>query len=205
MPSRTFGTAAGFDVWLKAQLVQDTEIVRKAATESVVWGERNAVALTNKRGAVDQGLFKLSWTTAIAVRDKGAELRNDAPYADIIERGRRPGRPGPPLQPIIGWVNRKLRGGITGQYRFARRLALGLAAGSPGSRSFKRAAVRSVRETFGREESGVNAAVIFRAMAIRDAIHIRGTKPRFILRDTWRAMIPRWKAETMRRLRSNKR
>ncbi|MCI0347588.1 MAG: hypothetical protein L0221_19475 [Chloroflexi bacterium] len=91
---------------LVEQLRRDTDLVRLVALESTLFGEAHAVALTNKENLVDRGFFKLSWKHGST--KLGAELRNDAPYGPVIEHGRRPGRPGPPLEPIQAWVNRKL-------------------------------------------------------------------------------------------------
>lgn len=195
--------AKDFAAWLSKRLAEDTEIVRKSALEALVRGEAQAVRRTTEVGAVDQGQFRLAWNAR--ARPDGAELRNDAPYAAVIERGRRPGRPGPPLAPIFAWVNRKLRGEIRGNYRFAKRLAIGLAKGGPGSRSFKRAAVAYVKAEFGPEERGVTAGTWAAAMNIRDAIHIRGTKPRWILRDTMRQSKIWFQREAVRRLRAKAR
>ena len=202
-----------FEAFILRQLVEDTEIVRKAALEAVVWGERRAVKITNEVGAVDQGLFKQSWTHAVGLKDKAAELRNDAPYAGIIERGRRPGRPGPPLLPIVGWVKRKFGGEIRGQLRFAKRLALGLQSGGAGakftgpiSQKVLRAKRRDARNALSDEFAlGEGTRVLYIALHVREAIHVRGTKPKWILRRTYAEMKPRFKAEAIRRLRSNKR
>lgn len=80
--------------------------LRAAAVEAVARGEAEAVRLTNADGLVDQGLYKASWKHRATLT--GGELRNDAPYAGVIEFGRRPGAPGPPYAPILEWVNRKL-------------------------------------------------------------------------------------------------
>lgn len=196
-------SASAFGAWLSKRLAEDTEIVRKSALDAVTRGEAHAVRRTTEVGAVDQGQFRQAWTTR--ARSDGAELRNDAPYAAVIERGRRPGRPGPPLAPIFAWVNRKLRGQIQGNYRFAKRLAIGLAKGGPGSRSWKRAAVAHVKAEFGPEERAVTAGAWGAAMAIRDSIHARGTKPRWILRDTMRLAKPWFQREAVRRLRAKAR
>jgi hypothetical protein len=194
--------ASQFTAWLSKRLQADTQIVREAALETCLWGEAAAVKRTNAVDAVDQGQFKLSWNHgAIPL---GAEVRNDAPYAGVIERGRRPGRPGPPLAPILAWVNRKLKGEIRQNYRFAKRLALGL-AGAKQTPKARAQARRDVRAAFGTEAQGVDQGALQAARTIRDAIHARGTKPRWILRDTMREMKPRFKREALRRLRSRKR
>jgi len=152
--------AKDFARWLQARIAADTEIVRLSALEACAQGEALAVKRTNEVGAVDQGQFRLAWNHR--ARRDGAELRNDAPYAAVIERGRRPGRPGPPLAPIFAWVNRKL---------------------VPNGQVDPKAAF----------------AV---AMGIKRAIHIRGTKPRWILRDTMRLIKPAFQREAVRRLRA---
>lgn len=191
-----------FESWLRKQLVQDTEIVRKAGLEAVQWGLGRAVKVTDEVGAVDQNLFKQSWVATSITN--GAELRNDAPYAGIIERGRRPGRPGPPLAPILAWAKRKLGGEIKGNYRFAKRLALGL-AGAKGTRKARADARRDVRSAFGTDAEGTAKGIYAAAVAIRRSIHVRGIKPKWILRRTFAEMKPRFKNEALRRLRSNKR
>ena len=210
MPSITI-TGSQFEAAIRRQLEIDTEVVRKAALEATKWGERRAVRITNEVGAVDQGAFKLGWTTAVGISDKAAELRNDTPYAGIIERGRRPGRPGPPLAPIFAWVSRKLVGNIRQKYRFAKRAAKAEGdafAGPLSPRAYRARRAenrRRIRDQFGSEQNGVTAGIWGAAMNIRDAIHARGTKPRWILRRTYAEMKPIFKAEAMRRLRSNKR
>lgn len=192
-------TAAQFPAAIAQRLKQDTAMMERVALETAQRSLADAVKETNAADAVDLGFYKLSWGAHAVPR--GAVLENTAPYAAVLEYGRRPNRPGPPLQPIIAWVNRKMRGGITGQYRAAKAIALGLATWQPGSRSFHAAAKRHVRETFGREESAVNASVIFVAMRVRDAIHARGTKPRRILQKVVVRMGPRFRDAAVRELR----
>lgn len=192
-------TASQFPAAIREQLKADTALVERVALEVAQRSLAAAVRETNEAGAVDLGFYKLSWSASPV--PGGAELGNSAPYAAVIEYGRRPGRPGPPLQPIIAWVNRKMRGDITGQYRAAKAIALGLATWQPGSRSFHAAAKRHVRDTFGRQESGVNAAVIARAIAVRDAIHYRGTRPRRILHAVAIGMFFRFREASVRELR----
>ena len=116
--------------------------------------ETRAVQLTDKAGAVVDGLYKGSWRTARV--PGGHEVRNDAPYAAVLELGRRPGQPGPPLDPIVEWVRKK-----------------GIVAGTLTKRGTARS--RLSRETVDE--------VMAAAKSIRWAIHVKGTKPRFIMRD----------------------
>lgn len=103
--------AKDFSRALRRRLNLDTEIVKRAALETVARGEADAVTTTKADGLVDQGQYLASWKHA-PIRE-GAELRNDSPHASTIEWGRRPGRPGPPYEPILRWVERKLVGNGT--------------------------------------------------------------------------------------------
>ena len=67
-----------------------------------------AIQITNRKRIVDQGAYKNGWKVR-KITD-GVVLANDAPYAGVIEFGRRAGAPGPPLAPIQEWVNRKFPG-----------------------------------------------------------------------------------------------
>lgn len=81
-----------------------------ATNEVAMRGMADAVATTNTENLVDLGTYKRGFRVVMA--SGGAQLRNDTPYAAVIEYGRRPNRPGPPLDPIRRWVERKL--GLTG-------------------------------------------------------------------------------------------
>jgi hypothetical protein len=83
-----------------------------AALEAAHAGVAGAIAATDEAGLVDLGTFKRGWDARPI--PGGAELFNDAPHAAAIEYGRRPGRPGPPLTPILAWVRRQLVGRSTG-------------------------------------------------------------------------------------------
>jgi hypothetical protein len=101
-------TAKDFPRVLRARLAKDTEVVRRAAIEVTARGVAEAVAETDRQGLVDQSQYRQSWKFYPLLN--GSELRNDAPYAGVIEYGRRKGRPGPPFKPIYEWVIRKLVG-----------------------------------------------------------------------------------------------
>ena len=57
-------------------------------------------------GAVNTGHYKRSWK--VEALPDGARLYNDAPYAAVIEYGRRPGARHPPLAAIRDWAMRRL-------------------------------------------------------------------------------------------------
>ena len=58
-------------------------------------------------GAVNYRNYLRSWKAERI--DNGATIYNEAPYAGIIEDGRRPGAKAPPREAIARWVQRKLR------------------------------------------------------------------------------------------------
>jgi hypothetical protein len=134
-----------FERVLRERVASDLRIAERAAADAAMRGVARAVQRTNELGLVDMGAYKSGW------KAEGATLRNDAPYAGVIEYGRRPGRPGPPLAPIREWVLRKL-----------------------------------VPEGAVAPEDAEGAA-----RAIRDAIHVRGTPPKYVLRD----LIPHLRAD----------
>jgi len=196
-----------FEGFLLRQLQEDTETARLVALETAQRGLYRAVKGTNSAGAVDRGQFKRSWVAAPT--PDGAELRNNAPYAGVIEYGRRPGRPGPPLAPIYEWVQRKLRGNIKAQFRIIRAVSLSSAlnmadrdaASREERRYFRKQARESVRKAFGSGDRAVDAAAQGIAMKIRDKIHSRGTKPRFILRKVVATMGDDFRQAAVRTLR----
>lgn len=91
---------------MRRRLAQNTKLAREAALETAARGEMLAVAETDDRDIIDRGRFKRGWSHAPT--PTGAVMGNDAPHALPVELGRRPGQPGPPLQPIVDWVRRKL-------------------------------------------------------------------------------------------------
>jgi hypothetical protein len=57
-------------------------------------------------GAVNTGYYKRAWK--LDALPDGARLYNQAPYAGVIEHGRRPNSAFPPLQAIEDWARRRL-------------------------------------------------------------------------------------------------
>ena len=64
---------------------------------------------TDRRDKVVDGQFKAAWT--VERTEGGWDVPNDAPYSGVIELGRRPGRPGPPYEPIREWVEKMVAAG----------------------------------------------------------------------------------------------
>jgi len=98
--------ASEFARVLEQRLRNDHAHLRLVALEVATRGEAEAVRRTDEAGLVDEGTFKRGWSSRRT--NGGAELGNEVPWAGVIEYGRRPGRPGPPLEPIREWVLRKL-------------------------------------------------------------------------------------------------
>jgi hypothetical protein len=79
--------------------------IKAAALDVAHEGVAEGVLLADALGVMDRGHYKLGFK-ARATRN-GAELRNDAPHAAVIEYGRRPGSRMPPVEAIRGWARRK--------------------------------------------------------------------------------------------------
>jgi len=99
-------TPKAFGAALRARIQADRRLMLQAALEAALWGEAQAVMKTDEMGVENEGHFKRSWKH-VPTHD-GAELVNDAPYAAVIEYGRRPGARPPPFGPILRWVELKL-------------------------------------------------------------------------------------------------
>lgn len=81
-----------------------------ALRRGVLSGALRCVGIMQVRGdaagVFDRGRFRQSW--AAWATTNGARLLNTAPYAPIIEEGRRPGARMPPPAVIERWAKRKL-------------------------------------------------------------------------------------------------
>lgn len=137
--------------------------------EAAMMGLAFAVQETDRKKAVDAGQYKRSWQARRMVG--GAELYNDAPYAGVIEYGRRPNSTPPPYAVILKWVRRK-----------------NLTPTPKPGRGRRRAATR-------RSKAELQASL---AWAIRASIAKRGIKGRFLLRATERRL-PGYVAVALRR------
>lgn len=98
--------AAAFGLALDQFMAGKTQALRDAALDAAVRAEQHAVGLTKELKAVDLGTYKKSW---YARRNgSGAEVGNSAPYAGVIEHGRRPGATKPRPEHLVEWVRRKM-------------------------------------------------------------------------------------------------
>ena len=153
--------------WLAKNKQGAVNAMRSAAerTKALYVGRMNA------QRAVDTGRakssFKVTWT------EEGATLSNEAPYFPVIDLGRRPNRPGPPLEPILQWVLRKRLVQVsTRRADFYRRQGLALPSHIRATRGATRAQVNRSGDLMKKARS--------LAFVIRRSIQRKGIKPREI-------------------------
>lgn len=98
-----------FGAVLRKRIADDTAKLQKTAVDELAAAVPVARAMAAAEGIDDLGGYSKGWR--VVPVPGGAELRNDAPHAAIVEYGRLPGKP-PPVRLLRGWVSRKL--GIDG-------------------------------------------------------------------------------------------
>jgi hypothetical protein len=103
---RVIVTSRSLPAALRKHFRQRQNELKAAAMDTAHRGVAEAVRLTNAAGLVDSGAYKRGFR--VRRSRAGPEVRNDNPYAAVIEHGRRPMRPGPPYAPILAWVQSKL-------------------------------------------------------------------------------------------------
>ena len=108
-------TPAGFAAHLGRYSKERRRQMKDAAYVVANRGIFEGAEVANKLGIVDRGTYKARFKTRRT--RMGAELRNDAPHAAVIEYGRSPGSTPPPAAALYGWIRRKmgLRGGAAHQ------------------------------------------------------------------------------------------
>lgn len=126
-----------------------------------------------KGSPVDQGFYKNAWkvTRRSLLGKTQTELRNDAPYAGVLESGTRPYWP--PFAPLFEWAKRK-----------AGDLALGGMV-SVGSQAFTKTKAGTLRYKgqASLEEDDLGGLHAF-VRAIQRKVAREGFKPKHILRQT---------------------
>jgi hypothetical protein len=106
--ARIVVTMERFPAALQRSLQDRRRLVAKVVALEICHRALNwAVRLVNAERIVDTGFYKKSFF--VRSTRNGAELVNTAPYAGVIEHGRRPRATMPPLDAIVEWVRRKLR------------------------------------------------------------------------------------------------
>lgn len=98
--------ASDFGRLIRAKLRRDKKKLQAAALDACNRAIPELIAATERAGLTDTNAFRDGWSAQPT--SDGAKVGNDAPHADAIEYGRRPGRPGPPIAPIRTWVERKI-------------------------------------------------------------------------------------------------
>lgn len=109
-------TAAQLGPTITRKLKEVNQGILRAVTNAAEFGKAASIKKTSDSGVVDRGLFKNSWD-AKTLRN-GAEIRNDCPYASVIEVGSRPHWA--PFKAIYGWARRKFGGDEVETRRIAR-------------------------------------------------------------------------------------
>lgn len=159
------------------QLIKDkTKELQVDALQVVQRGVHHAVALTDADRIADQGTYRRAW--AAKKIQGGAELRNDAPHAGVIEYGRRPGARRPPLEPILAWVRRR----FTADAIRERVLRMG----------------GTLRDVPRKKDIPAEQRMI--ALKIAAKIGKRGLKPHFVMRRARQAMQGWWRAAVRKRI-----
>lgn len=95
------------DLVIRGQLRADTKVAREVIAPEVAGEVVHEVQAIIRREDIEYlGNLRRLYTS----RDipKGAQIDGDAKYADVVERGRRPGSKPPPFMPIFRWVRIKL-------------------------------------------------------------------------------------------------
>lgn len=104
--------AAHLESWVAEQIQIDSAVLRDQVAAEVANRTLAEVALKSTTVASDTGEYARGWE-AQPTDDgwDGWDVFNTVPYSGVIELGRRPMRPGPPLAPILEYVRRKDLGG----------------------------------------------------------------------------------------------
>jgi hypothetical protein len=66
------------------------------------------VTATTQKKKVNTGFYRLAWKAERVSGASAVRVYNQAPYAGVIEYGRRPGARMPPVEPLARWAQRKL-------------------------------------------------------------------------------------------------
>lgn len=99
-------THKGWAKALRERLKDDVEVARLGAVDVAYIGLAKAEARTDDLDFEYTGAYRTSWE--VQRTKTGAKLVNLAPYAKVIEWGRRPGAKAPPPEVIQAWVRAKL-------------------------------------------------------------------------------------------------
>lgn len=85
---------------LQSGALRAVPLLQQATAQAPPASDRGSV------GAVNTGFYRTAWSARS--RPDGAVIANAAPYAGVIEYGRRAGAKTPPAEAIARWAQRKL-------------------------------------------------------------------------------------------------
>ena len=95
----------GVDIEDLPKLMMEHELARQESIlDAMEVAAERARTRAIKETPVDHGDMRKGWK--VKRLTSAVEMRNDFPYSEIIELGRRPGQTPPPLAPIMEWVAR---------------------------------------------------------------------------------------------------
>jgi hypothetical protein len=100
---------SAFETGIRRGVILASQRSRKLVMDRTRTSSPRTRVLTSGAGAFDTGRFLNSWKAEAGTSLYIAKLFNDAPYAGVIEHGRRPGK-GVPPGVLDAWVRRKLVG-----------------------------------------------------------------------------------------------
>ena len=80
--------------------------LRVQSALQILTGQASPASENGAVGAVNTGFFKRAWKTQML--SDGARVYNAAPYAGVIEHGRRAGSKMPPKEAIVRWIQRRM-------------------------------------------------------------------------------------------------
>lgn len=93
--------------WIEQQVAEDFELLRTHVGAEVAQRTLAFVGEASTKVARDMGEYAMGWQVTSDDEGRSWDVLNPVPYSGVIEMGRRPMRPGPPLQPIYDYVRRK--------------------------------------------------------------------------------------------------
>ena len=93
--------------WVEEHIAEDARILRTIVAEEVAQRTVAEVSQRAQDEIGDDGTGEYAAGFESLPIDDGYEVRNPVPYSGVVEMGRRPKRPGPPLEPILVWLARK--------------------------------------------------------------------------------------------------
>lgn len=159
--------------------------VRRATHAAAMKFKARLILATNEAGISDRGVYRNSFV--VEKTPRGAVVRNDAPYAGIIELGARPHKVGREvIELLAAWARRKIavQGPVQEHVKW-----------KTGANGIPRATVKTIGPKLSKD------AAMDAAWAIAHKIAEEGVEGRFIFRDNMH-LAARYYAEELARIMS---